>query len=173
LSFYAARYESGGGVRDLRCRRRRLGRGAIGLVATRDLFAGLLTLTIGVVLWLAGHWHYALRHHYYTSPLAQRLFQQVLRDGLVGRRHRARRDADSAPGPARRSCVSLLAACSMHDARPRRGCREGVAYSPRPFRNTGCWWCRERVKPVVGESQRVTAERDDVSPAEDVSANPR
>lgn len=31
---------------------------------------GLLVLAIGAVLWLAGHWHYALRHHEYKSPLA-------------------------------------------------------------------------------------------------------
>lgn len=56
--------------------------GAIGLVATRDLFAGLITLAIGLVLWLAGHWHYALRHHEYASSLAQRIFQQALPDRL-------------------------------------------------------------------------------------------
>ena len=31
---------------------------------------GLLVLAIGALLWLAGHWHYALRHHEYKSPLA-------------------------------------------------------------------------------------------------------
>ena len=31
---------------------------------------GVLVLAIGALLWLAGHWHYALRHHEYKSPLA-------------------------------------------------------------------------------------------------------
>ena len=29
---------------------------------------------LGVILWLAGPWHFALRHHAYKSPLAQRAF---------------------------------------------------------------------------------------------------
>lgn len=40
--------------------------------------AGIVLLTVGVLLWLVGHWHFALRHHEYKSPLAQRIFQQVL-----------------------------------------------------------------------------------------------
>ncbi len=40
--------------------------------------AGVILLATGLALWLAGHWHYALRHHDYKSPLAQRLFQQLL-----------------------------------------------------------------------------------------------
>lgn len=35
---------------------------------------GLLVLAIGAVLWLAGHWHYAVRHHEYKSPLAGYIF---------------------------------------------------------------------------------------------------
>lgn len=35
---------------------------------------GILVLAIGAVLWLAGHWHYALRHHEYKSPLAGCVF---------------------------------------------------------------------------------------------------
>lgn len=35
---------------------------------------GILVLAIGAVLWLAGHWHYALRHHEYKSPLAGYVF---------------------------------------------------------------------------------------------------
>lgn len=54
------------------------------------VFAGLITLitqanpvalfmvVIGLAMWLAGHWHFALRHHEYKSPLAQRIFLQVL-----------------------------------------------------------------------------------------------
>ena len=51
--------------------------GAVGLVVTQDAAAALV-LAIGVGMWLAGHWHYAMRHHEYASPLAQRLFQQAL-----------------------------------------------------------------------------------------------
>ena len=50
------------------------------------VFAGLTSLTlnpqlgaallivIGAATWLAGHWHYALRHHEYKSPLAGYVF---------------------------------------------------------------------------------------------------
>jgi hypothetical protein len=34
----------------------------------------LLATAIGAALWLAGHWHYALRHHTYKSPLARYAF---------------------------------------------------------------------------------------------------
>jgi hypothetical protein len=40
--------------------------------------AGVPLFLVGVVLWLAGHWHFALRHHAYKSPLAQRVFLQLL-----------------------------------------------------------------------------------------------
>lgn len=36
--------------------------------------SGVLVLAIGALLWLAGHWHYALRHHEYKSPLAGYVF---------------------------------------------------------------------------------------------------
>lgn len=35
---------------------------------------GILVFAIGAALWLAGHWHYALRHHEYKSPLAGYVF---------------------------------------------------------------------------------------------------
>jgi hypothetical protein len=35
---------------------------------------GLLVFAIGAALWLAGHWHYALRHGEYKSPLAPSSF---------------------------------------------------------------------------------------------------
>lgn len=35
---------------------------------------GIFIFAIGVALWLAGHWHYALRHHEYKSPLAHNVF---------------------------------------------------------------------------------------------------
>jgi len=51
--------------------------GALVLAVDHSL-AGIILLAVGALLWLAGHWHYVLRHHVYKSPLAQRLFQQVL-----------------------------------------------------------------------------------------------
>lgn len=51
--------------------------GLVSLVTLADP-AALLMVVIGLVMWLAGHWHFALRHHEYKSPLAQRVFLQVL-----------------------------------------------------------------------------------------------
>jgi hypothetical protein len=56
------------------------------LLAVGGLFAtaitGSLTMAtatiIGAVAWLAGHWLFGLRHHYYRSPLARRVFLQWL-----------------------------------------------------------------------------------------------
>lgn len=39
--------------------------------------AGLLVAAIGALLWLAGHWLYAVRHHAFASPLAERLYKQT------------------------------------------------------------------------------------------------
>ena len=33
---------------------------------------------LGVLAWLAGHWLFALRHHYFCSPLARRIFNDAL-----------------------------------------------------------------------------------------------
>jgi Flp pilus assembly protein protease CpaA len=33
---------------------------------------------LGAVAWLAGHWLFAVRHHYFRSPLARRVFQGAL-----------------------------------------------------------------------------------------------
>lgn len=55
--------------------------GVAGLIVTGAGSAALV-LAIGAAMWLAGHWHYALRHHEYASPLAQRLFLQVLPERL-------------------------------------------------------------------------------------------
>ena len=51
--------------------------GVLVLALDHDL-VGVVVLAVGVLLWLVGHWHYALRHHVYKSPLAQRIFQQAL-----------------------------------------------------------------------------------------------
>jgi metal-dependent HD superfamily phosphatase/phosphodiesterase len=41
------------------------------------LLASLVVL-LGTVLWLAGHWLFAFRHHVYRSPLAQQIFLRAL-----------------------------------------------------------------------------------------------
>lgn len=33
---------------------------------------------LGALAWLAGHWLFALRHHYFRSPLARRVFNDAL-----------------------------------------------------------------------------------------------
>jgi hypothetical protein len=38
----------------------------------------LIVGAIGGLAWLTGHWLFALRHHYYSSPLARRIFLQAL-----------------------------------------------------------------------------------------------
>jgi hypothetical protein len=43
-----------------------------------DAGTAAMLLLVGAVCWLAGHWHFALRHHTYKSPLAQRVFLQLL-----------------------------------------------------------------------------------------------
>ena len=53
---------------------------AAGLLNTVDAgspWAALLAV-FGAVVWLAGHWLFAARHHYYSSPLARRVSLQVL-----------------------------------------------------------------------------------------------
>jgi hypothetical protein len=42
------------------------------------LALAVVGLPLGAILWLAGHWHFAVRHHSFKSPLAQRIFKQVL-----------------------------------------------------------------------------------------------
>ncbi len=51
--------------------------GVVAMIALHDPVA-LFMLVLGFVMWLAGHWHFALRHHEYKSPLAGRIFLQVL-----------------------------------------------------------------------------------------------
>jgi hypothetical protein len=51
--------------------------GAVSLITVGEL-AALFMVVLGLLMWLAGHWHFALRHHEYKSPLARRIFLQVL-----------------------------------------------------------------------------------------------
>jgi hypothetical protein len=55
-----------------------LGIGGLLLTASTGSARMALAALIGVLLWLAGHWLWALRHHYYRSPLARRIFLTVL-----------------------------------------------------------------------------------------------
>lgn len=36
--------------------------------------SALLLIAMGALIWLAGHWHFALCHHEYKSPLARYVF---------------------------------------------------------------------------------------------------
>jgi hypothetical protein len=47
--------------------------GSVGLALNPDA-GGVLMIGMGALIWLAGHWHYALRHHQYKSPLAGYVF---------------------------------------------------------------------------------------------------
>jgi hypothetical protein len=51
---------------------------ALGLMTALGHPVGLLITAPGAAAWAAGHWLYALRHHTYKSPLARRLFTQLL-----------------------------------------------------------------------------------------------
>jgi hypothetical protein len=42
------------------------------------LFLASLVVLLGSVLWLAGHWLFAFRHHVYRSSLAQQIFLRAL-----------------------------------------------------------------------------------------------
>jgi hypothetical protein len=49
--------------------------------------AGLALAAVGSLAWLAGHWLYGLRHHAYKSPLARRIYLQLLPTRLDPTRH--------------------------------------------------------------------------------------
>lgn len=51
--------------------------GLLGTGATGSLGMAALGLA-GVLAWLAGHWLFAVRYHYFRSPLARRLFNDAL-----------------------------------------------------------------------------------------------
>lgn len=74
--------------------------GLFSLVTLADPVA-LLMVVIGLVMWLAGHWHFALRHHEYKSPLAQRIFLQVLPPRYDPTRHWGIPVVSQSPEPER------------------------------------------------------------------------
>jgi hypothetical protein len=47
---------------------------ALAVLALTGEANAIVVFAIGTALWLAGHWHYALRHGDYKSPLAAFLF---------------------------------------------------------------------------------------------------
>lgn len=49
---------------------------AIAVTARSGDADGIVVFAVGIVLWLAGHWHYALRHGHYKSPLAGFFFRR-------------------------------------------------------------------------------------------------
>jgi len=51
--------------------------GLFATATTGSLTMAAATIT-GAVAWLAGQWLYGLRHHYYRSPLARRVFLEWL-----------------------------------------------------------------------------------------------
>jgi hypothetical protein len=55
--------------------------GAANLALDPDAEAALL-VGAGAATWLFGHWHYALRHHAYKSPLARYVFSRWAPDWL-------------------------------------------------------------------------------------------
>lgn len=49
---------------------------ALAVLALTGNGNAIVVFAIGAALWLAGHWHYALRHGDYKSPLAAFLFRR-------------------------------------------------------------------------------------------------
>jgi hypothetical protein len=48
--------------------------GGLLLAADTGSIAAFLIAVLGGLAWLAGHWIFAARYHYYRSPLARRVF---------------------------------------------------------------------------------------------------
>jgi hypothetical protein len=52
--------------------------GGLLLTATTGSPSAALLAVVGALAWLGGHWLFAARHHYFSSPLARRIFLEVL-----------------------------------------------------------------------------------------------
>lgn len=50
--------------------------GASALAVAGDVY-GVPIAGLGVLIWLAGHWHFALRHQEFKSPLARQFFSRL------------------------------------------------------------------------------------------------
>jgi hypothetical protein len=53
--------------------------GLVGVAAIGDA-NGLIVFALGAGMWLAGHWHYALRHRGFKSTLAEQLLSRFVRE---------------------------------------------------------------------------------------------
>jgi hypothetical protein len=51
--------------------------GLLSTAATGSLAMAIATV-VGAMAWLAGHWLFAVRHHYFRSSLARRIFIDAL-----------------------------------------------------------------------------------------------
>lgn len=51
--------------------------GCAGVALGSDPGGAFLVGAVGVLLWLVGHWLFALRHQEYKSPLARRVFARL------------------------------------------------------------------------------------------------
>jgi len=51
--------------------------GLLDTAATGSPVMAIATV-VGTLAWLAGHWLFALRRHYFRSPLAQRIFLEAV-----------------------------------------------------------------------------------------------
>lgn len=51
--------------------------GLIAGVTTGNLWALILPLAAGAMLWLAGQYHFAVRHHYYRSAVAATVLRRL------------------------------------------------------------------------------------------------
>jgi hypothetical protein len=82
-----------------------------GLVATASTGSPSMALAalIGGMAWLAGHWLWAVRHHYFRSPLARRIFVEAFAS-------RVRSD----PRLGRAECSIPERAMRIASLRPRR-----------------------------------------------------
>jgi hypothetical protein len=94
--------------------------GLLGLaISGRQDTAGLLLLlVVGQFLWLAGNWHFALRHHAYKSPLAPRIFHQLLPRRLDPTRDRGIRTLNRNGRWACPPRAKLLARLGIASTRP-------------------------------------------------------
>lgn len=52
--------------------------GGLLIVALTGSLATAALAVVGAVTWLSGHWLFAFRHHYLRSPLARRVFLEIL-----------------------------------------------------------------------------------------------
>jgi hypothetical protein len=52
--------------------------GGLLMTATTGSPSATLLALVGAVAWLGGHWLFAVRNHYYASPLARRVFNHAL-----------------------------------------------------------------------------------------------